>query len=155
MSELKSVQLAIDLATRQRDESGKLLVKVQRTWQVAMNQLEQLQSYAADTESKWAVSGQAGVTPETVRHYYQFMDRLRQAMTLQDLAMANLNRDLVSARTELMAAEVRIVSLKQLLTRKKSRIDQVEAGREQKQMDEFAATQHRRLRNLSDAREMS
>ena len=59
MSALKSILLAIDVATRQRDEVGKLLAQIQRNWHGAQEQIEQLESYAADTESKWAVSAVA------------------------------------------------------------------------------------------------
>ena len=150
MSALKSVLLAIDVATRQRDDAGKVLAQIQRSWRDARGQLEQLESYAADTESKWSVAARAQVTAEVVRHYYQFMERLNQAISLQHQAVAGLDKDLVLAKKALLAAELRIASLNQLLSKKRSGIERLQASREQKQLDEFAAMQHRRLRVGSD-----
>lgn len=146
MSALKTVLLAIDLATRRRDDAGKVLVQIQRSYRGAQEQMEQLESYAADTESKWAVSAQVRATPEILHHYYQFMDRLQQAIALQRHAVVNLDREFLAAKKLLLAAEIRIASLNQVLQKKRSGLVRLQAGREQKQLDEFAALQHRRLR---------
>ena len=146
MSALKSVLLAIDVAIRQRDDAGMVLAQIQRNWQSAQDQIGQLESYAADTESKWAVSARVRATPEIMRHYYQFMDRLQQAITLQRDVLAGLEREFSAARKLLLGAEIRVASLNQLLGKKQSGIQKLQAGREQKHQDEFAAMQHRRLR---------
>ena len=153
MSALKSVLLAIDVARHLRDDAGKVLVQMQRNYRGAQEQMEQLESYAADTESKWAVTAQVRATPEIVRHYYQFMDRLQQAIALQRHAVAGLDREFLAARKLLLSAEIRVASLNRLLEKKRSGIDRLQAGREQKQLDEFAAMQHRRLRAGLDALE--
>ena len=153
MSELNSVLLGIDVGTRQRDEAGKLMARVQRDWRGAQDQMEQLEAYAADTEARWAVSAQVRSTPEIVRHYYQFMERLQQAIALQGQALAGLDKELATARKLLLEAEIRIASLNQLLERKRTGIHRQQAKREQKQLDEFAAMQHRRLRAELDPRE--
>ena len=150
MPELNSVLLAIDVGTRQRDEAGKLMARVQRSWRGAQDQMEQLAAYAADTEAKWAVAAQVRSTPEIVRHYYQFMERLQQAIALQGQALAGLDKELAAARKLLLEAEIRIASLNQLLEKKRSGIHRRQAVREQKQLDEFAAMQHRRLRSELD-----
>lgn len=143
MSALKSVLLAIDVATRQREDAGKVLLQIQRGYRGAQDQMEQLESYSADTESKWAVAAQVRATPEIVHHYYQFMDRLQQAIALQRHAVAGLDREFLAARKLLLAAETRIASLNRLLETKRSGLLRLQAGREQKQLDEFAALRHR------------
>ena len=153
MSAVKSVLLAIDVATRQRDNAGKVLARIQRTWLGAQGQMDQLEAYAADTEAKWSVSARVQVTPEIVRHYYQFTDRLQQAITLQRNALAGLQKEFAAAKKLLLDAEIRIASLNRLLGRKQSDIHRLQAGREQKQLDEFSAMQHRRLRANIDALE--
>lgn len=145
MSALKSVVLAIDVVTRQRDEVGKVLARVQRDWRGARDQIEQLESYAADTELKWAGSSQARATPEIMQHYYQFMERLQQAITLQRHVVVGLERELAAAKKSLLGADIRIASLNHLLEKKRSGIQRIQGGREQKQLDEFAAMQQRRL----------
>ncbi len=154
MSAVKSVLLAIDVAARQRDGAGKVLARIQRNWRGAQDQMDQLEAYAADTESKWAVSARVQVMPEIVRHYYQFTDRLQQAITLQRNALAGLHREFSAAKKLLLDAEIRIASLNRLLGRKHSDLHRLQAGREQKQLDEFSAMQHRRLRADIDTLEI-
>lgn len=146
MSELKSVGLALDLATRARDDAAQVLVRIQHGWRGAQDQLEQLESYAVDTELKWSVAAQVHAAPEIVRHYYQFMGRLQQAVALQRNATADLQQQVAAARQVLLNAEIRIASLNRLLAKKQSGIHRQRAGREQKLLDEFSAMQHRRLR---------
>ena len=146
MSALKSILLAIDVATRQRDEVGKLLAQIQRNWHGAQEQIEQLESYAADTESKWTISSQVRATPEVMQHYYQFMERLQQAVGLQRHVVSGVEQEFAAAKKLLLGADIRLASLNQLLEKRQSGIERIQAGREQKQLDEFAALQHRRLR---------
>ena len=146
MSALKSILLAIDVATRQRDEVGKGLAQIRRNWHGAQEQIGQLESYAADTESKWAVSSQVRATPEVMQHYYQFMERLQQAIGLQRQVVSGLEHEFSAAKKLLLGADIRLASLNQLLAKRQSAVQRIEAGRDQKQMDEFAALQHRRLR---------
>ena len=154
MSALKSVLLAIELATREREEVGKVLAHVQRGRVGAKDQMDQLQSYAADTESRWALGSQPQTAPEIMRHYHQFMERLRQAMGLQALALTALDKEFALAKGRLLAAEMRIASLNQLLGKKQARFHKQQAGREQRQMDEFSALQQRRLRAAFDTLEI-
>lgn len=153
MSELKSVVLAVDMATRVRDDAGKVLLRAQRKWRGALDQIEQLESYAADTESKWSVTAQVRAVPEAVRNYYQFMDRLQQAIDLQRDVIADLQREIAVAKVALLDAEIRIASLNRLLSKQQTSIGRQQAGREQRQLDEFAAMQHRRLRLATETLE--
>ena len=150
MSAVNVLLLAIQLATRQRDAAGKAVLLGHQSRSNAQDQMEQLESYAADTEAKWALASRAVSSAQMVRHYYQFMDRLQHAMALQRNAMADLDQQLVAARKGLLEAEIRIASLQQLLGKKQAGLLKVQAGREQKQQDEFAALQHRRLRTGPD-----
>ena len=150
MSALKSILLAIDVATRQRDEVGKLLAQIQRNWRGAQDQIEQLESYATDTESKWAVSSLERATPEVMQHYYQFMQRLQQAIGMQRQVVGGLEKEFAAAKKLLLGADIRLASLNQLLQKRQSGIQRLQAGRDQKQLDEFAAMQHRRLRASLD-----
>jgi flagellar FliJ protein len=146
MSALNSILLAIEVATRQRDEVGKVLARIQHNWRGAQDQVEQLESYATDTESKWALSSQVRATPEVMQHYDQFMERLQQAIGLQRHVVSGLEQEFAAAKKLLLGADIRLASLNQLLGKRQSGIQRVQAGRDQKQLDEFAAMQHRRLR---------
>lgn len=142
MSAVKSVLLAIDLATRKRDLVGKNLAQVQQAYQAAQDQLAQLENYAADTDLRWTAKAQISATPELMQHHYQFMGRLHHAIDLQSGVLEDLSRRLEGAQKLLLEAEVRMSSLKQVLKKKQADIARLQARREQKQMDEFAAFQY-------------
>ena len=144
MSALKSVLLAIDVATRKRDQAGKQLVQAQRACQFAQSQLDQLESYAADSDARWTAAAQISTTPELLQHHYQFMRRLRDAIALQNGVMADLDRQFETARQLTLAAEFRLAGLRKVMSKKLADIAITTARREQKQMDEFAAMQFAR-----------
>ena len=139
MSALKSFLLAIDLATRKRDHATQGLGHAQNAYLFAQQQMVQLETYAAETELKWTVAAQIGTTPEMMRHHYQFMGRLQQAIELQKGALENEVRKVEFAKRVVLEAEFRLVSLSQVLKKKQAGIDLLQTRREQKQMDEFAA----------------
>lgn len=145
MSALKSVALAIVVATRQRDQAGKQLMQAQRACQFAQGQLDQLESYAADSESRWITSAQVSMAPELLQHHYQFMGRLRHAIGMQDGVMDDLKRQLGIVKKMTLDAEYRLAGLQQVMKKKQADLARVMARREQKQMDEFAAMQFARV----------
>lgn len=153
MSILSSLLVAIDMAKRQRDDAGHAVARVQRSYDSARDQMDQLQSYAADTESRWAVASRASTTPEIVQHYYQFMDRLQQAIDLQRSAMAELHGECLKARRCLLDAEVRIAGLNRILDRRRAATVRLQAAREQKLSDEFASVRHLRAARDMQAQE--
>ena len=81
-----------------------------------------------------------------MQHYYQFMERLQQAVGLQRHVVSGVEQEFAAAKKLLLGADIRLASLNQLLEKRQSGIERIQAGREQKQLDEFAALQHRRLR---------
>lgn len=147
MSALKSVVLAIGVATRQRDLAGKQLVQAQRTCQFAQGQLDQLESYAADSESRWMASAQISMSPELLQHHYQFMDRLRHAIGLQYGVMGDLERQRDAVKKVALDAEFRLAGLQRVMHKIQADLAKVMAKREQKQMDEFAAMQFARVKS--------
>ena len=61
MSAVKSVLLAIVVATRKKDQAGKVLMHVQRACAFAQGQLNQLESYATETDVRWTETAQVDV----------------------------------------------------------------------------------------------
>ncbi|WP_210542258.1 flagellar export protein FliJ [Rhodoferax sp. PAMC 29310] len=149
MSILNSLSLAIDLATRKKDQAVMVLQHLQRMHEANQNQMGQLESYAAETEHKWAVTAQAGSTPELMGHHYQFMARLHHAISLQQDVLGGSAQKVEAARRLTMDGELRLASLRLVLKKKKADLGQLQGRREQKQMDEFAAVQSRRMLNLN------
>ena len=146
MSELKSVQLAIDLATRDRDELAKIVARVERSLAFVNEQMAQLEGYAAETDSRWIGSASRNLSPELMRHHYQFMDRLQQAIAMQSGAIVNTGTQLEQAKGNLLRAEFRLSGLNQILKNRQVDLRRAARRREQREMDEFAAMQYARNR---------
>ena len=144
MSGLKSVLLAIEHATLRRDELAKTAARIERTLGFARDQMAQLQGYAADTDTRWTGSASRGLSVELVRHQYQFMDRLQQAIALQAGVLASTGQQLDFAKTSLLHAEFRLSGLSQILKTRQAVLVIKERRREQRQTDEFAAMQYAR-----------
>ena len=144
MSGVKSVLLAIQVATLRRDQAAAALMQLQQSQAFAREQMSQLQTYADETEARWAKAAQISVTPEMMRHHYQFMDRLQQAVILQEGVLGQWGSKVERARKHWLETEFRVTSLKQVLKNKEAALAVVQGRREQKEMDEFAAMQTRR-----------
>lgn len=139
MSAIKSFLLAIDMATLKRDQANQGLMRAQNAYLFAQDQMSQLETYAAETESRWTAAAQISTSPEMMKHHYQFMGRLHHAISLQTEALGNEHRKVDLAKRVVLQAEFRLVSLKHVLAKKQAGLDVLLARREQKQMDEFAA----------------
>lgn len=147
MSTLRSIQLAIEQATRQRDQLSVALVHVQRSVQLAQEQLHQLQSYGSETDARWVTPAAHCVSLELVRHRYQFMDRLQQAIGLQQGVMAQHGQQLEQLRQQLVAAEIRLAGLQRVLEQRAQALEHVRRRRDQARTDEFAAMQYARQKS--------
>ena len=146
MSKFRALELAIELATRQRDAQARRHAQSQKTLQFAQSQLSQLQNYSADTDARWIGGHAVNLSVELVRHHYQFMDRLQHAVGQQLGVVANLERQLVGAHQALLQVEYRLAGLKQVLKGRQAELLTVQQRREQRATDEFAAMRHFRGR---------
>lgn len=145
MPQLRALALAIDQATRQRDDAVAALLHAQGVCQGAQDQMGQLESYALETESRWALGARGTANPEIVQHYDHFMDRLQQAVSMQQGVVAGHLQAIAAARQRVMEAEIRAAGLKRLLDKRRAELARVQNTREQKQLDELSALQFRRL----------
>ncbi len=149
MSNLKSFHLAIDLATRQRDQLAQALRVAQNNKAQAIDQLSQLEGYANETDARWTGSvASVGMSGELIRNHYQFMDRLQHAIGIQSSTINNLDWHLDRAQKALLQAEFRLSGLNQVLKKRQAEAEQVQRRREQRQMDEFAAIQYSRTHRV-------
>lgn len=148
MSGQKTLLLAIDLATSRRDEAQVHLRNLLHAQAHAQDQMQQLQQYAVETGQRWLKGAQVSTTPEMLRHHYQFIGRLEQAIVLQEGVLANHAQRIEAARQQLLQAECRLGSFKQLLATRRLAVARTRQRQEQKQMDEFASQQSQRQQRL-------
>lgn len=149
MSDLRSITLAIEMATRQRDEFAKAVARTRHALAGAQNQMAQLQGYAGETDARWSGPAYVALSAELIRHHYQFTARLQQALVLQTDAISNANRQVEVAAKALLQAEFRLAGLKQVLEARQAALQLTQRRREQRLTDEFAGMQHARTRARS------
>jgi flagellar FliJ protein len=148
MSQLRSVLLAIEHATIRRDHLAQATASIERNLQFAHQQLAHLEGYAADTDARWIGSAAREISAQIIRHQYQFMDRLQQAIVMQTDVISGVVNQLELARQNQLHAEFRLAGLNQVLKARKAGLLRVQQVREQRQTDEFAAMQHARNRTM-------
>lgn len=142
MSQFRSLELAIELATRQRDGQARKHAQAQRNLEFAHNQMAQLKGYAGETDARWTGGGLQQLTAEMVQHHYQFRARLEGAVELQVGVIANMQAQVQKAHAVLLQAEYKLAGLRQVLGSRRAVVDQKLQRREQRATDEFAAQSH-------------
>jgi flagellar FliJ protein len=150
MSTLNSLSLAIESIKVKRDQALSFLQKTQLSHSRVLEQMQQLQQYALETEQRWTHSAQQSTTPELLHHHYQFMGRLHQTMALQDGVIETSKVKVDNARQLVLQVEIRLASLQKLVAKRQADLATVQMKREQKQMDEFAALQTQRQIRLKN-----
>jgi flagellar FliJ protein len=144
MPKFRVLELAIEQATQQRDTQARKHAQAQRTLQHAHGQLSQLENYSNDTDARWVGGHAIDLSVELVKHHYQFMERLQNAVNLQHGVISNLEQQLSLAHQNLLQAEYRLAGLKQVLKSRRLALNVVQQRREQLITDEFAAMRHAR-----------
>ena len=143
MTKPNAQSVAVEMATRQRDEARRVLQHAQGAQRAAQDQLQVLQGYAQETENRWGMRAQATVAPEVMFHHYHFMGRLDHAAGLQSGVVDDHAQRVALAQQQLRDAEVRLASLRKLLEKRQMEALQAQARRDQKMTDERAALRHR------------
>lgn len=146
MNNLGGIRLAIELATKQRDACQKKLAILERSVSAAEAQMAQLGSYASDKDAGWIQAKPGAFSGELIRHHYQFVGRLQQAIGMQSEVLAHSIAQVASARKSLADAEARLEGLNRILSRRVSAIAILAGRRDQKQTDDFAAQRYARMR---------
>ncbi len=144
MPKFKALELAIEQATQQRDAQARKHAQAQRTLHAAQNQLDQLTNYSNDTDARWIGGHAVNLSVELIKHHYQFMDRLQNAVTLQQGVIRNLAQQLANAHQVLLQAESRLAGFQQVLKSRHLALNLVQQRREQRATDEFAAMRYTR-----------
>ena len=140
MSALNALMVAIELATRKRDEARQLLRQRQQSLAAAQEQMQQLQSYQAEMQQRWGGHEGAQLKPEVMYHH-QFMQRLQHAIELQTKVLRDQELRLQAAQQALMNTELRLTSLQKVVQMRRKDMALAQQRREQKQTDERAALQ--------------
>lgn len=141
-SRSRGIELAIELATRQRDELAKAHAQAIRNVAFARDQMGNLEGYARDTDAKWLGAAHTAVSAGILQHHFQFMDRLQQAISMQTGVIENLLAQQAVAHNALLQAEFRLAGLNKVLEVRQASAQVRRQRSEQRHTDEFAALRH-------------
>lgn len=151
MTATRSLDLAIELAIQRRDAVVRKLAANQQALAHAQLQLAQLSDYVAETDARIVQSVNRPVSMEVLRHHYQFMGRLQDAIRLQTDAVQRAQRQLNGVRAELSKVETAVLGLTKVRDARLVQVRQALGRREQAASDELATQLHlRRARTLSE-----
>lgn len=142
MSDLNALSIAVEAATRKRDNARTVVQAALASQQAASAQLNQLNDYARETEARWGVRADATIQPEVMYHHYQFMDRLGHASGIQGGVVNDQAGRVQAAQTALLQAELRLSSLRKVVDKRRHDLELLQTRRDQKQTDERAAQQY-------------
>ena len=145
MSSLNALSVAVEVASRKRDDARKVLQDTLAAEQAARAQLNQLEDYARETESRWGMKADTTMQPEVMYHHYQFMNRLGHAASIQNGVVGDQSARVQVAQRALLDAELRLASLRKVVEKRRSDFALQQQRRDQKQTDERAALQYRNV----------
>ena len=146
MHRLSGIALAVEHARRLCDRLAEAHTAVRYTLADAQRQLEQLQSYASDTDARWIGTSASVYSAEVLRHYYQFGGRLQQAIQMQNGVILGLHNTVAEAHGALLQGEFRLAAIQRLYAARLQQMQQAKNRREQIQLDELATMQFLRNR---------
>ena len=143
MSNVQALAVAVEQASRQRDNARQVLQDTQAAQLAARAQLDQLEGYARETELRWGMKADTTVQPQVMYHHYQFMDRLGHAAGLQTGVVSEHAGRVEVSRRNLLDAELRLASLLKVMDKRRRDIELALMRSDQKQTDERAALKYR------------
>ena len=151
MTAIRSFDIAIELATKRRDEAVRKLAGVQRAQAHAEAQLKQLTDYVAETDARIVHQVDRPVSMEVLRHHYQFMGRLQDAIRMQTDAVRGAQRHVEGVRAELAKAETAVMGLVKVRDARLAEMRLTQGRREQAASDELATQLHiRHAKGISE-----
>ena len=144
MHNLKGMALAIELAERQQKEASNRFAQSQRDYGYSKRQLRELEDYLGDSEKRWIKTSQQALGVERLQGQYGFVDRLHQAIGLQEGVLYQLQEKCEQAKKKSQTAEFRLAILQRMMEKKQGLQVRALTRQEQKQTDEFASQQFAR-----------
>lgn len=128
-----------ELAATETDEAARRLGQSVRAAADCEQKLALLQQYRDDYSARLQERMRAGLTVEGYRNFQGFLDKLDQALTMQQQAVRDAGRRVELDRQAWQASERKRLSYDTLASRVARQAQQKESRREQKETDEQAA----------------
>lgn len=140
----RQLDTVLEVAGLRRDDALRLLGQAMRALEQGQQQLQQLESYAAESQARWNTRASQGVTPQLLHHHRQFMARLAEASQFQRDVIRRLEADVQRQQEQVVLAERELAALGKYVDRKRQAVLRASERLDQKFNDEMAANAHRR-----------
>ena len=145
MSNIQTLNKVVEIAEKRRDEARAALAQQQRELQIASAQMEQLQTYAQEAQTRWSTrSSTTGVDANLLHHHRQFMLKIDHALDFQRGVLSNREALIERCQNQVMVAERDVAGLRKYTERKLQVIQQKAQRQDQKATDEMALSIHLR-----------
>ena len=151
-SNLKTLQKVVEIAEKRRKDALLLLGQQQREWQIANEQMVQLEAYAQEAEQRWELRSGVGVDAAMLHHHRHFMQKIQHAMEFQRGVMRDRQQRVDHGQAQVFAAERDVAGLRKFAERKEQAIQLTAQRQEQKTTDEMALNIHLRHRLAQTSR---
>lgn len=145
MSNIQTLNKVVEIAEKRRDEARAALAQQQRELQIALNQMQQLQTYAEEAQTRWSArSSTTGIDVNQLHHHRQFMLKIDHALDFQRGVLANREALIERCQSQVLVAERDVAGLRKYTEGKLQVIQQKAQRQEQKATDEMALSIHLR-----------
>ena len=138
----QALQSLLEHAERERDDSLAATRRAEAASQQLRQQMDQLQAYRADYETRSPGHGGRAAPIELLRCHLAFMQRLEQALGQQAGLLQAAELQLLQQRQLLLARETRVAAVRKLVERRAQDQQRVQARRDQNRSDEATAQRH-------------
>ena len=133
-----------EYATHERDEALAAVLLAEEACRRLRQQADQLHAYRDDYRQRHPAQGGRSASIELLRCHEGFMQRLDQALVLQQQHLQAAETRVATLRSVLLARETRVASVRKLLERRGQQARHTAARQDQRCTDEAAQHQRRR-----------
>lgn len=144
MATERQLDTVLEVAGMRRDDCLRALGQARHALDQGRQQLEQLQSYATESQTRWHQRASQGVTAQLLYHHRQFMARIEEAARFQEDVIKRLESEVARCEQLTLDAERELAALNKFAERKRQTALQAAERLDQKRNDEMAANAHRR-----------
>lgn len=146
MSNLKTLHKVVEIAEKRRKDALLALGQVKREWQMANEQLVQLQAYSQEAEQRWELRSGTGVDAAMLHHHRHFMGKILHAIEFQLGVLRERQERVDQGQAKVFSAERDVAGLRKYTERKELARTSLAERQEQKATDEMALNIHLRQR---------
>lgn len=144
MTTIQTLNKVVEIAERRRDVALAALAQVQREMQTAQDQMDQLEAYALEAQTRWQSRTHNGIDAAMLHHHRHFMAKIEHAIEFQRGVLRSREDMIEQHQQQVRVAERDLAGLRKFTERKLQAQAQLQQRRDQKQTDEMALTMHLR-----------